>query len=331
MQQPLPSVDRRAFLAGTAALAAASVAPAVGAAADSPAPTKPQAVSTARPSRHAGTPWPICLDTATIRPVPLLEKIRIASEAGYDAIEPWESELADHERSGASLADLGKRLRDLGLRVPSVIGLWNAIPETQEAWDAQLPATRERMRMAHAIGAEHIQVIPQPERPRERFDPAWAAARYRDLLELGINEYQLVPAMVFVKFLPGARTLGQAAQIAIDSGHPQAKVIPDTFHMFIGGTPFGGLRHLRGEFIAIFQFNDAPAAPTRDELQDRHRVYPGDGVLPLQQVLRDLRQTGFTGCVSLELYNEEYWKQDPMTVARTGLEKTLAVIRSACA
>ncbi|MFZ9689725.1 MAG: cobaltochelatase CobT-related protein, partial [Phycisphaerales bacterium] len=75
----------------------------------------------------------------------------------------------------------------------------------------------------------------------------------------------------------------------------------------------------------------APAAPARDELQDRHRVYPGDGVLPLQQVLRDLRQTGFTGCVSLELYNEEYWKQDPMTVARTGLEKTLAVIRSACA
>ncbi|MFN9940224.1 MAG: TIM barrel protein [bacterium] len=90
------------------------------------------------------------------------------------------------------------------------------------------------------------------------------------------------------------------------------------------------MRHLRGECIAIFQFNDAPAAPARDELQDRHRVYPGDGVLPLQQVLRDLRQTSFTGCVSLELYNEEYWKQDPMTVARTGLEKTLAVIRSAC-
>ncbi len=294
------------------------------------APPQEPATTRANPSRHAGTPWPICLDTATIRPVPLLDKIRIAAAAGYDAIEPWESELADHERLGGNLNDLGKLLRDQGLRVPSVIGLWNAIPETQEAWDAQLPASRDRMRMASAIGAEHIQVIPQPERPRERFDPAWAAARYRDLLEIGIRDYQLVPAMVFVKFLPGARTLGQAAQIAIDSGHPQAKVIPDTFHMFIGGTTFGGLHHLRGEFIAIFQFNDAPAAPARDQLQDRHRVYPGEGVLPLREILQDLKRTGYTGCVSLELYNEEYWKQDPMMVAQTGLEKTLAVIRSAC-
>jgi hypothetical protein len=327
MHDSTPPVDRRAFLAGTAALAASVVGTA--AADQSRVPSVPASAPPST-SRHAGTPWPICLDTATIRPVPLLEKIRIAAEAGYDAIEPWDSELADHERSGGSLADLGKHLRDLGLRVPSVIGLWNAIPETQEAWDAQLPASRDRMRMAHAIGAEHIQVIPQPERPRERFDPAWAAARYRDLLEIGIRDYQLVPAMIFVKFLPGSRTLGQAAQIAIDSGHPQAKVIPDTFHMFIGGTPFGGLQHLRGEFIAIFQFNDAPAAPARDALEDRHRVYPGDGVLPLGDVLRDLRRIGFKGCVSLELYNEEYWKQDPMTVARTGLEKTLAVIRSAC-
>lgn len=327
MHEPPTTVDRRAFLAGTAALAAAVT----GTATVTAGPALPLNTVTADPpaSRHAGTPWPICLDTSTIRPVPLLEKIRIAADAGYDAIEPWESELADHERSG-SLKDLGKGLRDRGLRVPSVIGLWNAIPETQEAWDAQLPASRDRMRMAQAIGAEHIQVIPQPERTRERFDPAWAAARYRDLLEIGIRDYQLVPAMVFVKFLPGARTLGQAAQIAIDSGHPQAKVIPDTFHMFIGGTPFGGLQHLRGEFIAIFQFNDAPAAPARDALEDRHRVYPGDGVLPLRDILRDLKRIGYTGCVSLELYNEEYWKQDPMVVARTGLEKTLAVIRSAC-
>lgn len=308
---------------------AATVTGASAVAARAPAQQQPSS-PTAKPSRHPGTPWPICLDTATIRPVPLLEKIRIAAEAGYDAIEPWESELADYERSGGNLKDLGKLLRDRGLRVPSVIGLWNAIPETQEAWDAQLPASRDRMRMASAIGAEHIQVIPQPERPRERFDPAWAAARYGDLLEIGIRDYQIVPAMVFVKFLPGTRTLGQAAQVAIDSGHPQAKVIPDTFHMFIGGTPFGGLQHLRGDFIAIFQFNDAPAAPVREALEDRHRVYPGDGVLPLQDILRDLKRIGYTGCVSLELYNEDYWKQDPMVVARTGLEKTLAVIRSAC-
>ena len=40
--------------------------------------------------------------------------------------EPWEGELHEYETSGHDLADLGKRIRDSGLFVPSVIGLWDA-------------------------------------------------------------------------------------------------------------------------------------------------------------------------------------------------------------
>jgi sugar phosphate isomerase/epimerase len=282
-----------------------------------------------RPFQSKRSPWPLCLDTATIRPASLEQKISIAAATGFDAIEPWDGELREFEASGGSLADLGARIRDLGLFVPSMIGLWDAIPEGDEAWTAQLPATRDRLRMAAAIGAEHVQVIPGP--PRESFDLRAGAARYRELLEIGLGEYGVNPAMVFVKFLPGSRTLGQAAQLALDADHPKAKVIPDVFHMYIGGSGFEGLRHLAGEFIAIFQINDAPASPPRDQLEDEHRVFPGDGILPLEHTLRDLAQIGYRGCVSLELYNPEYWKRDPASVAQEGREKTLAVIERALA
>ncbi len=316
-------MQRRTFLAaGAAALPAAA---SVSLARSSPVRAEP-----VRPRYQDGrSPWPICLDTATIRPSSLLDKIRIASEAGFDAIEPWEGELNDFENSGGDLKDLGKRIRDAGLMVPSVIGLWNAIPPTREAFDASLVDSRRRMRQAAAIGAEHIQTIPQPARPWREFDPFWAAARYRELLEIGLNDYDINPAMVFVEFLEGSRTLGQASQIAIDADHPKAKVIPDVFHMLIGGSGFNGLRHMRGDFIAIFQFNDAPAEPAKDELQDSHRVYPGEGILPLEQCLRDLAAIGYTGCVSLELYNPGYWAQDHLEVARTGLAKTVRVIEAA--
>ncbi len=277
------------------------------------------------------SPWPICLDFATIRPAPLLEKIRIAAEAGFDAIEPWEGELHEHEASGGDLKELGRRIKDAGLTVPSVIGLWDAIPPTREAFDRSLVDSRRRMRQAAAIGAEHIQVVPQPARPWREFDPAWAAARYRELLEIGLDEFGVNPAMVFVEFLEGARTLGQASQIALDADHPRAKIIPDVFHMHIGGSGFSGLRRLQGDFIAIFQFNDAPASPAREALADEHRVYPGDGVLPLGQCLRDLTAIGYTGCISLELYNPGYWGRDHLEVARTGLRKTLGVIEAALA
>lgn len=317
-------MERRTFLAtGAVGVAMASAGSRASAGASQPAGAP------AKRYQNGRSPWPICLDTATIRPAPLLEKIRIAAAAGFDAIEPWDGELEAYERDGGDLKELGRLIHDHGLMVPSIIGLWNAIPPTREAFEASLKDSRKRMRLASDIGAAHIQVIPQPERPWTEFDPHWAGARYRELLEIGLNDYGINPAMVFVEFLEGARTMGQAAQIAIDADHPKAKIIPDVFHMYIGRSGFNGLKHIRGEFIAVFQFNDAPASPPIGELKDEHRVFPGDGILPLAEALRDLQMIGYTGCVSLELYNPGYWAQDLEQIARTGLEKTVTVIEGA--
>lgn len=272
------------------------------------------------------SPWPVCLDTATIRPASLISKVKIAAKAGFDAIEPWDGELAEYEKNGGNLKDLGKQIKDLGLFVPSVIGLWNALPPTRQLFDASLKDTRRRMRMASDIGAQHIQTIPNTV--GENFDRKWVADRYRDIIEIGLKEYNIQPALVFVKFFP-LKTLGQAAGIALDANHPKAMVIPDVYHMYISEGGFEGIKLMKGDAFAIFQFNDAPAAPALAQLEDKHRVYPGDGILPLPSILKDLKGTGFKGCVSLEMYNPEYWKQDLQKVAETGLRKTLEVIAKA--
>ena len=46
----------------------------------------------------------------------------------------------------------------------------------------------------------------------------------------------------------------------------------------------------------------------------------------LVSMLRDLRLAGFRGVLSLELFNRDYWKQDPLVVARTGLAKMKEVV-----
>src|SRR5258708_21194458 len=78
--------------------------------------------------------------------------------------------------------------------------------------------------------------------------------------------------------------------------------------------------------IQFSQITYPPAMPGRAEITDAHRVYPGDGVAPLADMLRDLRRIGFRGVLSLELFNRDYWRQDAFTVARTGLEKMRAVL-----
>ena len=74
----------------------------------------------------------------------------------------------------------------------------------------------------------------------------------------------------------------------------------------------------------------APEAP-REKLSDADRVYPGDGVAPLTEILRILRDAGFNGALSLELFNRDYWKEDAALVAKTGLEKMQAAVRKALA
>ena len=80
--------------------------------------------------------------------------------------------------------------------------------------------------------------------------------------------------------------------------------------------------------LKVLHINDYPAKPERPEIVDANRVYPGDGVAPLKTLLCDLRRLGFRGALSLELFNRDYWQQDAMVVARTGLEKVKAVVRS---
>jgi len=313
-------MNRRGFLAAGAAGVAAPLA--LGGVASEP-------VKAAAPLplkwQNGESPWPICLDTATIRPASLRDKIRIAAEAGYDAIEPWDGELRDFEENGGNLEDLGKEITDLGLFVPSVIGLWSSIQPTREEFEANLEATRDRLRMISAIGSQHAQVIPS----REEMDAKEMADQFHDLIEIGINDYDVIPALVFVSFLPSSRRLGQAAAIAIDSGHPKAKIIPDVFHMYIADSPFNSMRRLQPDMIAIFQYNDAPADPPKEEAQDKDRVYPGDGFLPVTDFLKDLLYIGYEDCVSLELYNPTYWEQDHLEVAKTGLEKTMNTVRQA--
>jgi sugar phosphate isomerase/epimerase len=315
-------MDRRKFVALTAAASlAAGVFPSI-ASADAPL----VAVQKEKRYQKGSSPWPICLDTATIRPASLKDKVKIASKAGFDAIEPWDSELEKFELAGGNLKDLGKEIKDLGMFVPSVIGLWNALPPTKELFESSLKDTRNRMRMASDIGAEHIQTIPNTV--GANYNQKWVADRYRDIIDIGLNEYKIHPALVFVKYQP-VKTMGQAMGIVLDSNHPAAMIIPDTYHMYISEGGFEGLKLINGNAIAIFQFSDAPSAPAISQLQDSHRVYPGDGILPLPQILRDLKSTGFRKCISLEMYNPEYWKQDLQIVADTGLRKTLEVIRKA--
>ncbi len=277
--------------------------------------------------QHGKSHWPVCLNTSTIRPSTLDQKIKAAVESGYDGIELWINELEEYEKTGGNLKELGQQIRESGLFIPNIIGLWGCMPMAETEWQESLPATRERMRRSAEVGSKHVAAIPLPD--VADFDLITGVKRYRELLKIAREEYGIIAAFEFVGFFKGISRLGQAAAIALDTDDPDACIIMDTFHLYRGGSGYNGIKKLNGNLIANFHWNDLPDAPAREALGDEHRIFPGDGILPLVQVLRDLKAIDYRGPISLEMFNREHWKMDPMQVARTGLEKIRKLIDQA--
>jgi 2-keto-myo-inositol isomerase len=53
---------------------------------------------------------------------------------------------------------------------------------------------------------------------------------------------------------------------------------------------------------------------------------PGEGVIPLDDILAALQETGFDGLCSIELFRPEYWERDPAELASAARKATLNVI-----
>lgn len=260
-------------------------------------------------------PFRYSLNSATIRPVPILDKIRIAAETGYAGIELWHADIDAHLQSGGRLAEIRRALDDSGLFVPTTVMLKGWCEPTGEADAAGMDECRRRLEQAAAVGAPHAVAGP----PHAHVDLEFAGARYRRLLELGL-EMGLRPSIEYLGFAANINSIAAARTIMQTAGHPAATIVLDPFHDFRGGGGHEEIAALRAEQIAVVHFDDAPATPEAAQQRDADRVLPGEGVIPLQRVVGLLRQIGFAGWISLELFNETLWKQDPVQTARSGLQ-----------
>lgn len=282
-----------------------------------------------KPSSGPKLPFSFCFNTSTIRgqKLSLDKEIEITAEVGYNGIEPWIDKIREYAGSG-NLKDIRKKISDLGLTVEGAISFSRWIVDDDAERAKGLEQVKQEMDILAQIGGKRIAAPPAGANREPGLDLMKAAERYRALLELG-DQMGVVPQLEIWGSSSNLHRLGQAMFVVIESGHPKACLLPDVYHIYKGGSDFNGLKQLSAQAIGVFHLNDYPAEPPRETITDRDRVYPGDGIAPLTQILRDLRANGSRAALSLELFNPTYWQQDPLTVARTGLAKMKTVVTKA--
>ncbi|MBC7527196.1 MAG: sugar phosphate isomerase/epimerase [Chthonomonadaceae bacterium] len=268
----------------------------------------------------------ICLNTSTIREhkLPLKEIVTLAASAGYVAIEPWIDEIERHTAEGGSLADLHKHIEDSGLKVVSAIGFAEWIVDNPERRAHGLEVARRDMALVSQLGCTYIAAPPMGATEVYDADLSKIAERYFDLCEVGV-EQDVAPMLELWGFSKTLSKLGEVAYVALESGHKNALLLTDVYHLYKGGSDPAALRLLNGKFLPLLHVNDYPAI-NRETIVDADRVYPGDGIAPYKTVVNALTENGFDGFFSLELFNAEYYKQSPELVLRTGFEKTKAAL-----
>lgn len=262
-----------------------------------------------------------CLNTSTImgQKVGLAREIEIAAEAGYDGIEIWIPTINTFLETGGKLSELKKKIDGLGIRVENAIGFAQWIVDDNTVRAKALNQAREEMNLLAQLGCRRIAAPPAGATEAKSLSLDAVAERFHKLIELG-TEIGVIPQLEVWGFSKHLHKLSQVLYVAAECGHEHTRILPDVYHLYKGGSAFEGLSLLASDAVEIFHMNDYPAQPNQQTIGDKDRVYPGLGVAPLKRILTDLADPAHPKVLSLELFNRTYWNQDPLEVAKEGLQ-----------
>jgi len=270
------------------------------------------------------------LNMGTIRgqKLGLVGEVDVAAKVGYHGIEPWIGTISQYKESGGSLQDIKKLCEDSGIKVCGGIGFAQWIVNDDQKRAAGVEQMKRDMELLAQIGGSHIAAPPAgANRPDSKVDLDQAAERYFHILEIG-RDAGVIPQIEIWGTSANLSNLAEAAYVAAKAGHPDACVLSDVYHMYKGGSKPTAMKLLGRGAVHCFHMNDYPSDPPRDTISDADRIWPGDGIAPIKEILSYMAENRCRVFLSLELFNKEYWKMDALEAARVGLAKMKAVVES---
>lgn len=249
--------------------------------------------------------------------------IRAASQAGYEFVELRDTKIERYlAGGGGTLPRLRARLQDAGIEALSVNALEDATLPVGQQWQVRLSRMRVLCEWAAALGAPYVVVVPSFLSPGGIPE---AEVKIRSEAALRALSAVAGPLGVRVGFeflgppTCSVRTLRAARRIIEDIDDPAVGLVLDAFHFYTGGSRLEDLDGIDAARLFIVHLDDAePGEPAA--LTDAQRLLPGQGIINLRALVARLQMRGFQGAYSLELFRPEYWAEDPLELARRGLD-----------
>jgi len=248
------------------------------------------------------------------------------ARAGIEYVELNDTAL-DGFLENDTLAGARNLLDDLGLTpvcaAAALPDLWLPGPERQ----ASLETWRMRCDQFASLGLEKIYSPAITFRPVTADDFAATPESINEVAAIS-SEYNLTCMIEFLRNSTHLSTLTSALDVIRAADHPNIRPMIDFFHFWSGLSKLDDLDLLRPGELAHCHFQDLLDAP-RELTDNSYRLIPGDGIAPLNAIIRKLAEKEYNGALSVELFREELVNGDPFEVATEIRGKAESVMRLA--
>jgi 4-hydroxyphenylpyruvate dioxygenase len=249
----------------------------------------------------------------------LSEKLTAIAAAGFRNVEIFESDLLSYN---GTPNDVAKELAGLDLKVVTFQPFrdFEGMPDSQR--QRTFDRAERKFDLMQELGCDLLMVCSNVSADSlggiDR-----AAADFRELGErAGKRGFRVAfEALAWGRHINDYR---DAWEVVRRTNHPAVGLVLDTFHTFARKTEIQSLRSIPGDRIFLVQLADAPWLDMDVLSWSRHfRCFPGQGDMPILEFVQALKETGYDGALSLEIFNDQFRAGSPRSVAVDGLRSLL--------
>lgn len=270
----------------------------------------------------------LAINGATTMTADLETDIRAAAAAGFELVELRSNKLYDHLKK-KTIDDLKALLAETGVGVLSINTLEHITWRSDEDYAAIKEECEKLSSISAAIGCPYVLSVPGALRQGPKSEEETVEESVRVLNELAdiAEPHGIKLGFEFLGETGNSvTTLDLGSKIVDLVGRDSVGNVIDTYHFYAGSSSWEALESLNPKKLFIFHINGAENLP-KEQLNDSKRLYPGEGILPIQRMKETLDRIGYDGPASVEIFRPEYWERDPFVVTKEAKEAAEKALR----
>lgn len=251
----------------------------------------------------------------------LAEKLTAISAAGFDGIEIFENDLLFFD---GTATDVRRAANDLGLRILLFQPFRDFEAGPRDRLARNLDRAERKFDLMEQLGADMMLVCSSIS-PDSVDDDSIAAS---DLHQLGERAARRGFRIAYEALAWGknVKTYSHAWKIVQAANHPAVGLVVDSFHTLALDDDHKGIASIPGERIFFVQLADAPILKFDLLSWSRHfRCFPGQGALPVMDFVRSVMESGYSGPLSLEIFNDDFRAAPPRPTAVDGMRSLMLI------